>query len=76
MTEAKRAFQHTERATSELICLILGYHPVGDDSAGRRWQAGEQTHGVAAVHDQGLLLSHLTQVVHHQAELKRHLSRK
>ena len=45
---------------------VLGsYHAVGDDGAGGGGQAGEQPHGMAAVHDQSLFLRHLTQVMHH-----------
>lgn len=49
--------------------VSCSYHAVGDDGARRGRQAGEQAHGVSAVHDQSLLLGHLTQVVHHEAEL-------
>lgn len=48
------------------------YHAVGEDGARRGRQAGEQAHGMAAVQDQRLLLAHLAQVVHRQAELHPH----
>lgn len=52
--------------------MLGSHHAVGDDGA--RWgrQAGEQAHGMAAVHDQSLFLCHLTQVMHHQAKLHPH----
>lgn len=52
--------------------LKVTYHPVGDDGPRGNRQAGEQTHRVTTVQDQGLVLSHLTQVVQDQTELRTH----
>ncbi len=49
---------------------IVGYHhAVGDHHARSVLVAGIESHGVAAVHDEGLLVGHLAKVFHHQAVL-------
>ena len=49
-------------------------HPVSDDEAWGGGEAGEHAQRVSRVHYQGLIIPHLTQVLHHQPELANNIN--
>ena len=51
------------------LAIVRNHHAVGDHHARSVLVAGIEAHGVAAVHDEGLLVGHLAEVLHHQAIL-------
>jgi len=53
--------------------VIRNHHSVGDDHPGAIGRAWEESHRVARVHDEGLLLGHGVQVVKHEPELQKNV---
>ena len=51
------------------LAVVRYHHAVGDYHARSVLVAGIESHGMAAVHDEGLLVGHLAEVFHHQAVL-------
>ena len=51
------------------LAVVGNHHAVGDHHAGGVLVRGEESHGMAAIHGQGLLVGHLAEVFHHQAIL-------